>query len=240
MLDRTTYQCPIPFHPTHLDPASRTFAHFAPRPHFPGCTMPTRRICQHWQRTGPIPLQEGAQARRKLDRIPTSNKPKANYARKRWSKLADETRLIESSVEACRLTPRACPKKVRTSLNRGHKSVEYSSHTYTLKRKTEKFATYLVDPPPIDGRKSPYVTFSIYSSRCLLAAHCPRRCRSIRLIPPSLWPLSASLTSVDSAPPLLVSNLCEVYHQKAFPSQPSRRNYTSPGPACIVFCRAAK
>ena len=123
--------------------------------------MPERRIAQHWQRTGPEPLQKGAQARRKLDRKPTVSNPKANYARKRWAKLPEESRLIESSVEACRLAPTQCPKKVRTALNRRHKTVEYNKKTYTMKRKSEKFATFLVDPPPYDGRKSPYVTFSL-------------------------------------------------------------------------------
>lgn len=125
--------------------------------------MQGRRIAQHWQRTGPEPLQVGAQARRKLDRTPTVSNPKANYARKRWAKLPEESRLIESSIEACRLSPRPCPKTIRTALNRRHKTAEYSSRTYTLKRKSDNFATFLIDPPPLDGRKSPYVTFSLYS-----------------------------------------------------------------------------
>ena len=93
--------------------------------------MPERRIAQHWQRTGPGPLQKGAQARHKLDRTPTVSNPKANYARKRWAKLPVKSCLIESSVEACRLAPTQCPKKVRTALNRRHKTVEYNKKTYT-------------------------------------------------------------------------------------------------------------
>lgn len=138
--------------------------------------MQGRRIAQHWQRTGPDPLQQGAQARRKLDRTPTVSNPKANYARKRWAKLPEESRLIESSIETCRLTPKACPPKIRTALNRRHKQVEYSSKTYTMKRKSDKFATFLVEPAPFDGRKSPYITFSLYSIcllDCVLAAPGP-------------------------------------------------------------------
>ena len=121
--------------------------------------MQGRRIAQHWQRTGPAPLQEGTLARRKLDRLPTANNPKANYARKRWANLPENTRLIESSVEACRLKPNKCPSKILAALSMRHKTVTYNKKTYTLQRKTESHATFLVDPPPIDGRKSPYITF---------------------------------------------------------------------------------
>ena len=40
-----------------------------------------------------------------------------------------------------------------------NKTVTYNKKTYTLQHKTESHATFLVDPPPIDGRKSPYITF---------------------------------------------------------------------------------